>query len=242
MARKRLLTTIAATALGVSLLGACSTDSLAEFGLERAFEANGEDVDFDFNDGGFNLSTEEGEVSFNFDGENGGIFFEGEDGEGSIAFDDQGNIVFDTDDGSGTVSVSEDGVVVTDENGEEQAVISIDGETGAQTFTNEDGGTVTTSQAVPADWPVYIGVPQTLDAAQSAFTTGDFGDGWSFGGTITYDPAEDFPGAVTQRLEAAGFAPVGVNTPGLGQWEGQGQYVTITWQPGSVFIFASPVG
>ena len=39
MSRSRFLKTLAGAALGISLLGACSAESLTEFGIERALEA-----------------------------------------------------------------------------------------------------------------------------------------------------------------------------------------------------------
>lgn len=240
----RPLTAVAATALGISLLGACSTDSLAEFGLEQVLSAEGQDVDIDFSDGGINLSGEDGDFSLSFDAEDGIIEFGGDDGSGVIQFDEDGNVRFDTDQGSGTATITDNGVSFQGDNDEGEFSFVTDDESGAQVFTSEEGQ-VSISTNVPADWPDWIGVPETLLPTESTFSVSK-GDGYeSYTGFVSHDPSENYAGAVNARLESVGFTMTGSATdlsgPNTGyvQWANGDTEAMVTYEAGFTMVFVS---
>ena len=216
------LAALAAAALTITALGACSAESLAEFGIEQAFDGEGEfDLDLDFGDnghGGFNISTDEGDFSFNLDGESGGIMFDTDEGDGVISFDEDG-IVFDTDEGDGVISFDEDGIVFDTDAGdgvisfdEDGIVFDTDQGDGAISFEEngvnfgtEDGSAFFGSGDIPDNWPADIGVPATTDPDQTFFTVFDTPDGSSMTGIFQHDPAEPYGARVQATLEATGW-------------------------------------
>jgi hypothetical protein len=239
MSRLRLFRSFGIAVFGILLLAACSGESLSEFTIDQALDASGEDVDFDFEDGGFSISGEDGEVTFNFDSEDGTFSFDSDDGSGTVQFDDEGNVRFDTDESSGTATIDEQGNIVV-ETDEGDATFNIDADAGSATFSSDDG-TGFTSQAVPENWPEFFGAPATLIADQSVFSVFDDATGTSFTAFLAHDPAEDFAGAVEARLEAAGFERVEFSgVSGFSQWQGQGLYVTLTGSDGQTSIVAAP--
>ena len=206
MPRSRFLMTIAGAALGISLLGACSAESLAEFGLERAIESSGEgDVDIDLSNGGINLNSEEGSFSINFDEDNGGIFFDSEEGSGSILFDDEGNIVYDTDEGSGTVSISDEGIVVDGDGDGEDASFNFNADGSGGTLTTEDGVAQFGMTEAPATWPGFISPPASNIAGQTTYSVFSEGDSLMHSANFYHDAAEDYAQATIDRLLGAGF-------------------------------------
>lgn len=210
MSRSRILTSIAAAALGVAALGACSADSLAEraasFGLEQAIEGN-EDIDFDFGDdgsGGFSITTEEGEFSLNFDDENGAITFDTDEGSGVISLDENG-IVYDTDEGSGTISIDEDAGQINFDTDQGDGTISFDED--SVVIETEDGDFgIINSADVPDGWPAIIGAPQSLIPGSVVYTEIDLGpEATRLSGTFEHDPNERWAEVLTDRLEANGW-------------------------------------
>lgn len=208
MPRTRFFTAIAGAALGVSLLGACSAESIAEFGFEQALEASAEgdaDIDLDFSNGGFSVNSEDGDFSINFDEEAGGIVFESDEGSGSILFDEEaGGIVFDTDEGEGTINFSEDGIVFDAEGTENDGTLNFNDNGGAT--LNTDGATsyfgVTTQ---PDDWPAIIVPPATNVDGETVYSA--FGDssGFIYSATYAHDAGEPFAQNTVDRLTDAGY-------------------------------------
>jgi len=206
MPRSRFLMTIAGAALGISLLGACSAESLAEFGLERALESSAEgDVDIDLSNGGFNLNSEEGNFSINFDEDNGGIFFDSDEGSGSILFDDEGNIVYDTDEGSGTVSISDEGIVVDGDGEGQDASFNFNADGSGGTITTEDGVAQFGLTEAPATWPGFISPPASNIAGQTTYSVFSEGDSLMHTANFYHDAGEDYAQATIDRLLGAGF-------------------------------------
>ena len=76
-ARRRIVSSVAVTASAVLLLGACSSEDIAEKVAEEAVEqqleaeGQGGDVDIDIDDGNVSIQGEDGEIQFNVDEENG---------------------------------------------------------------------------------------------------------------------------------------------------------------------------
>jgi len=192
MSRSRILSTIAATALGVTLLGACSAESLTEraasFGLEQAIEGD-QDIDLDFGQdgsGGFSISTDEGDFSLNFDEDNGGIVFNTDEGDGVISFDQEnGSINFDTDEGDGAINFGDNGDV------------SIDTEDGSLGIFN--------SPDAPSSWPQELGVPVTLVPGSQSFSVLELGGTVVTTGVFNHDPAEPYAASVIATLGATGW-------------------------------------
>lgn len=219
MSRSRFATIVSSAIVLIALLGACSAESLAEFATERYVESQTDgEVDIDFGNGGFNVSTEEGDFSLNLDGENGALVFDTDEGGGIVNFDaEDGTITYDTDEGSGVVSfdVDEDseqgsitfdtddggGVVnfAVDENAE-QGTITYDGDDGQGSFSF--GSTDT-----PDGWPAAVGAPASATQAP-VFSQFDDRGNVTLTGTFTHDPAEDFATAMIARFEAAGYTKV----------------------------------
>lgn len=224
---------------GALSLAACGGESFSEFTIEQALDASGEDIDFEFEEGGFRIAGEEGEVTFNFDSEDGTFSFDSSEGSGTVQFDDEGNVTFDGDQGSGTASIDAEGnIVVETEAGD--ATFSISGEDSSATFSSDDGSGFTT-QTIPDGWPPYIGAPATLIADQSFFSVFEDSSGISYTANLSFDPSEDFAAAVSSRLAAAGFDDVSVpGIAGFTQWTGQGLSITISHSPGQAFIAAAP--
>jgi hypothetical protein len=207
MPRSRFFTTIAGGALAISLLGACSAESLAEFGLERALESSAEgDVDIDLSNGGFNLNSEEGNFSINFDEDNGGIFFDSDEGSGSILFDDEGNIVYDTDEGSGTVSISEEGIVVDGDGEGQDASFNFNADSSGATITTEDDVAQFGLTEAPATWPGFISPPASNIAGQTTYSVFSEGDSLMHTANFYHDAGEDYAQATIDRLLSAGFS------------------------------------
>lgn len=211
MSRSRLLRSIAAGSFGILLLGACSADALGEraagFGLERAIEANG-DVDVDFGgdgNGGFNISTDEGEFSLNFDQENGGISFNGPDGDGQINFGDNG-ITFDTDQGSGALGFDQENGSITFDTDDGAGSLGLDDD-GGVTFDSDQGSIgIFGSSEAPPSWPSGIAAPQTLVAGGETFSVLDLGAQ----GTVTtaifmHAADEPYADSVVSSLLASGW-------------------------------------
>jgi hypothetical protein len=75
--RRRVVSSLAVTASAVLVLGACSSEDLAERvaeeAVEQQLEAEGEggDVDIDINDGNVSIQGADGEIQFDVDQENG---------------------------------------------------------------------------------------------------------------------------------------------------------------------------
>lgn len=206
MPRSRFLISLAGAALGISLLGACSAESLAEFGLERALESSAEgDVDIDFGNGGFNLDSEEGSFSINFDEDNGGIFFDSEDGSGSIIFDDEGNIVYDTDEGSGTVSITNEGIVVDGDGDGQDASFNFNADGTGGTFETEGGIAQFGLTEAPSTWPGFIAPPSSNIDGQTTYSVFSEGDSLLHTANFYHDESEDYAQATIDRLLGAGF-------------------------------------
>ena len=206
MSRSRFLKTLAGAALGISLLGACSAESLTEFGIERALEAQGEgDIDIDLSNGGFNVNSEDGNFSINFDEENGGIFFDSDEGSGSILFDDDGNIVYDTDEGSGTVSISDEGIVVDGDGEGQDATFNFNNDGSGGTLTTEDGVAQFGLTEAPSTWPAFITPPSSNIAGQTTYSVFSEGDSLLHTANFYHDASEDYAQATIDRLLGAGF-------------------------------------
>lgn len=244
MSRSRILSSIAAAALGVSLLGACSAESLAEFGLERALESSAEgDVDIDLSNGGFNITSDEGDFAINFDEDNGGIFFDSEDGSGSIVFDDEGNIVYDTDEGSGTITVDDDGIVIDGDNAEGTIAFADDGNGGA-TITTEEGSAQFGLTTAPPTWPGLIGQPSTNIDGQTTYSVLDSEDGQAQTANFYHDAGENFAQAVIDRLTGAGFvSSVTSTTPDgvFAQMQNEDTFVMVIGDRGTTTVTIAPV-
>lgn len=212
---------LAVAAFVALILTACGGESLSGFAIDQALDASGEDVDFDFEDGGFSISGEDGEVTFDFDSEDGTFSFGSEDGSGTARIDEQGNVIIETDEGN--------------------ASFNIDADEGSATFSSDEGSGFA-SQTVPENWPAVFGVPQTLVESQSFFGVFEDNSGTSYNSAVVYDPGEDFVGAVEARLEAAGFERIetGAQVAGFSQWEGQGLSVTLSGTNGQTTIVAGP--
>jgi len=218
ISKARFLTTIAAAALGISLFGACSAESLSEraisFGLEQAIEGD-EDIDFDFGDdgaGGFTIQTDEGELSLNFDENGGGIEFDGVDGEGAITFDQNG-IVFDTDEGQGTITLDQENGTINLESTEGDAQLSFD-DNNITLETEEEEFGFSTSTEVPDGWPAVVGLPVTIDREQSQFAELNLGGDESITGPFSHDPSEPFAQNTIDRLASNGWTKSGVVSDG----------------------------
>lgn len=210
MSRSRMLSSIVAGALGIALLGACSTESLTEaavsFGLEQAIEGN-EDIDLDFGhdgSGGISISTAEGDFALNFDEDNGGITFDTDDSAGSIVFDEDG-IVFDTDEGDGVISFDENNGEIVFDTDAGDGVISFDEEAGTVSFDGDDGSAVFGGSQVPENWPAAIGVPQTANAATMYFASIDTPDGTMLTGTFEHAAGDPFAESAVNTLVASGW-------------------------------------
>lgn len=210
MSRTRILASLAAAALGIATLGACSTESLTEravsFGLEQAIEGN-EDINLDFGDdgsGGFSISTEEGDFAISFDEDNGGITFDTEDGAGAISFDEDG-IVFDTDEGDGVISFDEENGEIVFETDAGDGVISFDEDNGTVNFEGDAGSAAFGTNDVPDSWPAAIGVPQTVNSDTMVFTEVDTGEGKMLIGTFYHAAGDPFAANTADALLAAGW-------------------------------------
>ena len=242
--RTRLFTAAVSALMGVLVLGACSAESIAELGVEQMIEAQTDgEVDLDFGDGGFSISTEEGDLDIAFDGET-GIVFDSHEGGGVIQFDDDGSIRLDSDFGSAQARVDDDGsVVITGDDHDEEFVMSFDAGGGETTMVLDDM-VVTTSQRRPDDWPTFLAVPRTLDVASSAFSVAVSEQGFTYSGTFVHDPAENFLAAAEESLEAAGFDRI--DTAGLAilgngsQWEHDALLVVLSSNDGFTIVTAAP--
>lgn len=213
MSRSRLLSSIVAASFGVLLLGACSAEALGEraanFGLEQAIEGNG-DIDVDFGgdgNGGFDISTEEGDFSLNFDQENGGISFSGEDGEGQISFGENG-ITFDTDEGSGSIGFDQENGSITFDTDQGDGSLGFNDEGGVSFDSDEGSGSIGIfgSSEVPPSWPSGIATPQTPAPGGETFSVLDLGaQGIITTGIFMHAPDEPYGDAVVSSLVAAGW-------------------------------------
>jgi len=231
MSRSRIISSLAAAALGISLFGACSAESLTEraveFGLEQAIEGN-EDLNIDLDGdgaGGFSISTDEGDFAINFDQENGGISFNSDEGEGTISFGENG-IVYDTDEGSGIINFDEENGAINFQTDEGDGSIQIDEESGTVNFQTDEGdgviqfaeqdgdGAMTLqtddgnvsilgSTDIPASWPAGIGVPATGTQNFSVMNMGD--DGTLVTGAFEHDNNDPFASQTVAALQAAGW-------------------------------------
>ena len=180
-----MLTSLAAAALGVSLLGACAeslTERAVGFGLEQAVEGD-EDIDFSFDDGGFTIQTEDGVLTVEAGADGGTAVFSGRDGEGTLSFDENG-VVINSEDGEGVVTFTEQGGVA---------------------FNGESGAGFLGGSEVPASWPAVLGVPATPIAGQSFFSVFAEGSTVTTSGGFQHDPAEPFAADVSARLAADGW-------------------------------------
>lgn len=188
MNRSRLLSTIAAAAIGATLFSACGaiTERAVEFGVERAVEADtGENFDLDLSGDGFRVSTDEGDFSVNVDGENGTVVFDGEDGSGAINFDSEnGTIVFDGDEGSGAINFDEDGVTFNSDEG--------------NGYLGINGG------EVPANWPALVGVPASFDQQTALFSAFEEDGRGQYTMHLQQIDAS-YPAQLDARLTTAGF-------------------------------------
>lgn len=206
MPRSRFLISLAGAALGISLLGACSAESLAEFGLERALESSADgDVDIDFSNGGINLDSEEGSFSINFDEDSGGIFFDSDEGSGSILFDDEGNIVYDTDEGSGTVSITNQGIVVDGDGDDQDATLNFNADGTGATLTTDGGQAQFGLTEAPPSWPGFIAPPASNVQGQTTYSVFAEGDSLLHTANFYHDASEDYAQATIDRLLGAGF-------------------------------------
>lgn len=210
MSRPRILASIATAALGIAMLGACSAESLTEraigLGLEQAIEGN-EDINLDFGDdgaGGFSISTEEGDFAISFDEDNGGITFDTEDGAGEISFDEDG-IVFDTDAGDGVISFDEDNGEIVFDTDAGDGVISFDEDNGTVSFDGDAGSAVLGSGQVPASWPAWIGVPQTVNPDTMTFSEIEIGDMTSIIANFQHAADDPFTVDTADALVAMGW-------------------------------------
>lgn len=180
-----MFTSLAAAALGVSLLGACAeslTERAVDFGLEQAVEGD-EDIDFSFEDDGFTIQTEEGALTVESGANGGTAVFSGQDGEGTLSFDENG-VVIDGDEGDGVVTFTDEGGLA---------------------FTDENGSSIIGATEVPADWPAVLGVPASAVAGQSFFSVFDDGATVTTTGGFQHDPAEPYAQEVAARLAADGW-------------------------------------
>lgn len=202
----RTLLAFAAGVLAISTAGACSAESLAEFGLEKVVEANADgDVDIDFSDGGLTVTTDEGDIDFSFDEGDGtgSIVFESDEGSGSVTFDDEGNIVYDTDEGSGTITVDDNGIQINDD---EQGHVTIAGNgDGTGTLTSDSTQAAFGLDGPPDGWPTEIGVPDTINADATTYSQFQQGDKTTLIANFTHDPNEDFATSVIDRLISDGW-------------------------------------
>lgn len=213
MSRTRILGSLAAAVIGITLLGACSTESLTEaavnFGLEQAIEGS-EDIDVDFGDdgsGGFSISTEEGDFAINFDEDSGGIVFDTDEGEGVISFDEDG-IVFDTDEGDGVISFDQDNGEIVFDTDAGDGVISFDEDNGTVSFEGDGGSAIFGANDVPAEWPASIGVPQTIDVTASHFSRVVTDNGLVMTGAFEHAADEAFAETTKDTLIATGWTLV----------------------------------
>ncbi len=192
----------------VSLLGACSAESLIESGIEKGIEKgieSGTDVE------DFNLGEDGGSISFESDGEQVELDF-GADGGSIKVTDAEGNesgLDLDVNEEGGSLTVTENGesetfdgtvtdngLVVTDESG--QDVINIE--------TSEDGSAdlelpewYPSNVPVPADYAVadayllgddgIVGgfTPEDPTAAEVRFVAAAEANGWSVINTVRVD-------------------------------------------------------
>lgn len=221
MSRTRILTSIAGAALGIALLGACSTESLTEaavnFGLEQAIEGN-EDINLDFGDdgsGGISISTEEGDFALNFDEDNGGIIFDTDEGEGVISFDEDG-IVFNTDQGDGTISFDQENGEIVFDTDQGDGTISFDEENGSVSFEGDDGSATFGTSQVPEDWPAAIGIPQTVNTETMYFSSIDTPEGRVLTAAFDHADGDPFAEAAVNSLVENGWeiteqlSPIGI--------------------------------
>jgi len=213
MSRFRFPTTFLAAVVVIALLGACSAESLAEFATERYVESQTDgEVDIDFGNGGFSVSTEEGDFALNLDGENGALVFDSDEGSGVVNFDaEDGTITYDTDEGSGVVTFdvdenSETGSITFDSD-QGSGAVNIDADDGTITYdTDEGAGTINFGASeAPDGWPSFIGAPTTTSDTPAVYTSLNDGSAATMSGTFTHDVNEDFAGAVVARVEQAGF-------------------------------------
>ena len=209
MSPRRILTSIAAASFGIALLGACSAEALTEraasYGLEQAIEGD-QDIDLDFgDDGGFSISTDEGDFSVNFDEDSGGIVFNTDEGDGVVSFDEDG-IVFNTDEGDGVIAFDEENGAITFETDEGDGQINFDDE-GAFTIDTEEGTLgILSSDDAPPSWPSQIGFPQTLVPGSQSFSVLNLGEsGVVTTGVFNHSPSEPYAAGVTDALVNAGW-------------------------------------
>lgn len=190
MARFRFMTAAASAALGIAVLTGCNGDALTDFAIEEAIESQIEaDVDFDFDfdgDGGFNLTTEDGSITFGGDSENGSIVFDTDEGSGTVNLNDDGSIVFDTDQGSGTVTVSE--------TGQGGIIASDDGSRFAYGLSE-----------APAEWPAIVGTPSTPGTSPYLYSLQQDANGLFLNGEFSHAATEDFAAAVGERFLGVGY-------------------------------------
>ncbi len=211
MSRSRILSPIAAASFGMLLLGACSADALTEraanFGLERALEGN-QDVDFDFGgdgNGGFRISTDEGDFALNFDQENGGINFNTSEGDGRISFGENG-IVFNTDEGDGVISFDQENGSINFNTSEGDGAINFDDNGGITVQTDEGDLGLFSSTVAPDSWPAGIGVPASLVPGSANFSVLDLGaQGAVTTGVFNHSPDEPYAASVVDNLVDAGW-------------------------------------
>ncbi len=118
-------TTATALLAGASLvLAACGDSNSSEGAIEEILEqATGDEADIDLSDGEIRVQTEEGEVQIDFDEEDGGfeMSVDGSQVVDAQVDDESGEINISTDDGEATIDVDEDGdgsMEITGDDGE----------------------------------------------------------------------------------------------------------------------------
>jgi len=206
---RRVATAIAA--LGLVALGtACSGDDLAESMIERQVEAEtGENVDFDINDGGINIQTEDGSMTVD---ENGNMVIQSPEGSTVVNVDDAGNVQIDGVDGEGSMTVDANGnTIINTPDG--SMVINADDAGGMQISSEEGDFASSTGSEIPAEFPSDIAIPTGF----TVITSSVMGDATSQIVSLTLTSTSSVPDSVTalaSSLDAGGYTQESNTTAG----------------------------
>ncbi len=174
--RRRSSTAAVLAGSAALVLGACSTEDIAERAAEEAIEQQLE------------AEGQGGDVDVDVDGDGGGIRIETPDGSAVIDVDEDGN---------GNVSIQGEG-------SSGDVAFDVDGENGETVVSTPDGEMVIGSTEMPDDFPAQVPVPEGLTLVSSTAMDSPDGQLFLLNGTVDGDfgPATE---AYAAALLDAGF-------------------------------------